>query len=116
MASLNVENGSLKRERDQLGEERNDLFALAERRQAEIDRVHEDWRSLSKQLEEANAARCGALVKAEEVESKELSLRYREKRMEEERQYLQGQVTALDTELRQRNEENIALRREQTAK
>ena len=55
-------------------------------------------------------------MKAEEVESKELSLKYREKRMEEEREYLGAQVAALTEETRKKNDENISLRREQTAR
>ena len=61
--SLSSENSSLKRERSQLTQERDDLFGLAERRQAEVDRLQKEWQTLSDQLIEANNAKCQALVK-----------------------------------------------------
>ncbi len=134
--SLSVENSSLKRDRDQLTVERNDLCALAERRQQEIERVRTEGQAISKQLEEvvtqfvidsvflfllyhsvqANVAKCEALVKAEDLSSREVSLQYREKRMADEKEFLEGQAKSLMSELNRRNEENIALKREQTAK
>ncbi len=114
--SLSLESAALRRERDQLSAERNDLIALAERRQEEVERLGRERQALSKQVEEANAAKCNALVKAEEVKSKEVSLRYREKRLEEEREFLTTQHSALTEELRKKSEEALALRREQSAK
>ena len=64
--SLSVENASLKREREQLCNERNDLFGLAERRQAELERGQQEWKRLSQQLVEANNAKCEALIKVRE--------------------------------------------------
>ncbi len=49
-SSLDVENGSLKRERDQLSGERNDLFALAERRQQELEQAREEWKGIATRL------------------------------------------------------------------
>ena len=115
-SSLEVENLSLKRDRDQLSAERNDLFELAERRQLEVERLHGEWQTLSKQLAEANEDKCRALVAAEDVKSAEVSLQYREKRMEEEREYLNGQVRALTEELARKNEEVMAARREAITK
>ena len=57
-----------------------------------------------------------ALVAAEDVKSAEVSLQYREKRMEEEREYLNGQVRALTEELSRKNEEVMAARREAITK
>jgi nucleoprotein TPR len=114
--SLEVENGSLKRERDQLSAERNDLFELAERRQQEVERLHAEWQTLSKQLGEANEEKCRALVASEDVKSKEVSLQYRERRMEEEREYLNSQVRTLTEELTRKNEESMGVRREAITK
>ena len=94
----------------QLSAERNDLFELAERRQLEVERLHGEWQTLSRQLAEANEEKCRALVAAEDVKSAEVSLQYRERRMEEEREYLNGQVRALTEELARKNEEVMAAR------
>ncbi len=67
-------------------------------------------------LEEANASKCEALVKAEELQSREVSLEYREKRMKEEREFMELQVASLNEEISRKTEESIALRREQTSK
>ncbi len=49
---LGVEAGALRRERDQLATERNDLFALAERRLTDIETARADAARVAKQLEE----------------------------------------------------------------
>ncbi len=55
-------------------------------------------------------------MKAEELTTREVSLDYREKRMAEEKQFLETQVNALTEEVRNRNDEIINLRREQTSR
>ena len=85
--------------------ERDDLAGLSERRQADIERLHGDLKNLTDQLGQANNARCEAQVKVEEIESKEVNLAYREKRLEEEREFLKSQITMLQTEVEKRSEE-----------
>ncbi|XP_040583624.1 nucleoprotein TPR [Lepeophtheirus salmonis] len=111
--NLNIDIGSLRRERDGASSERSDLADLAERRQKEIDRLNAEWKSLSEQLIAANNAKCEALVRAEEVESKEVSLKYKEERMEEERTYLNKTITDLKLEIEASHEEFITFKREQ---
>jgi hypothetical protein len=56
------------------------------------------------------------VVKFEDLNSREVSLDYREKRMADEKAFLQEQSKGLMEELRKKNNEIIQLRREQTAK
>ena len=111
--SVTVENQSLKRERDQLKAERDDLFELAERRQTEISNLNKDWQNMSAELREANNAKFEAILKAEDVASKEVTLQYKEKRMEEEREYLNNQISTLTDELHIKNDEIINAKRDQ---
>ena len=94
--------------------ERHDLLEMAERRQAEIDRLQAEWKTMSDQLIEANRAKCEAQVGAEDVVSREAALAFKEKRMTEEREYLTAQIGALQTELTRKNEEVLRVRTEQT--
>ena len=43
----------------------------------------------------SQSAKCEALVRVEEVETRERSLEHRERRLEEERSLMQGQVSLL---------------------
>lgn len=111
---LSEENGSLKRERDQLQGERNDVIGMAERRLTEIERLQKEVQSLSNQLLEANNAKCEAIVKVEEIASKEIVLEYKEKRIQEEREYMNAQIQTLSSQLSQTNDEIIRVRSEQS--
>ena len=92
--------------------ERDDIASLAERRQAEVDRLAGEIRNLTEQVSRAQAAKTEALVRMEEVESKEVQLEHKEKRLAEEAEFHVKQVSRLETELEKAREEFITAKRE----
>ncbi|XP_045784388.1 nucleoprotein TPR-like [Maniola jurtina] len=92
---------SLKSARDAAVYERNDLTRILERRDTEIERLTANQISLSRQLRAAIDSKCEAEMLAlnDEIQSKELSLQYREKRLDQERVLLNSQITALTEEV-----------------
>ncbi|XP_060802413.1 nucleoprotein TPR isoform X3 [Amyelois transitella] len=90
---------SLKSSRDAAVDERNDLTRILQRRDAEIERLTTNEASISQQLRAAIDAKCEALAMNDEIQSKELSLQYREKRIEQERILLNSQISGLTEEV-----------------
>ena len=85
--------------------ERDDMSGLAERRQGEVERLAGEIKTLTEQVASAQGARSEALVKMEEVESREVQLEHKEKRLVEEREFMSGQVKMLQEELERRGGE-----------
>ena len=56
---------------------------------------------------------CDALIRAEDVASKEVSLAYREKRLEEDRELLQQHISTLTEDLHAATEKATTAKREQ---
>jgi len=92
--------------------ERDDMAGLAERRQGEVERLAGQIKSLTEQVVSAQDARSEALVRMEEVESREVQLGHKEKRLVEEKEFMSGQVKMLQEELERRGEEVLCARRE----
>ena len=66
----------LKRERDALQLDKDDLTSLLSRRNDDLDRLTMDLRTLTDQLVLSNKEKCEALIKTEELNSKQLALEY----------------------------------------
>ncbi|XP_022906241.2 nucleoprotein TPR [Onthophagus taurus] len=97
-------------------DDRDELQKMIDRRVNEINRLQTDFNMLTKQLEAAIAAKCEAVNRAEEVESLKLTLDYKEKRIEQEKTLLNGQMDVLTEELREKTEELLSLRRDNTSR
>lgn len=107
---------SLKSARDAAVDERNDLTRIIERRDAEIERLTANDRALSQQLREAIDSKLAALALNQEIESKELALQYREKRLDQERVSLNSQITALTEEVNRLTSELQTVRLNNTSR
>ncbi|XP_038223270.1 nucleoprotein TPR-like [Zerene cesonia] len=90
---------SLKSARDAAIDERNDLTRILERRDTEIERLTANEASISQQLRAAIDSKCEALALNDDIQSKELSLQYREKRLDQERVLLNSQINILNEEV-----------------
>ncbi|CAK1556263.1 unnamed protein product [Leptosia nina] len=90
---------SIKSARDAAVDERNDLTRILQRRDTEIERLTANEVSLSQQLKAAIDSKCEALALNDEIQSKELSLQYREKRLDQERVLLNSQIKILNEEV-----------------
>ncbi|XP_050664240.1 nucleoprotein TPR-like [Leptidea sinapis] len=93
------ENISLKSARDAAVAEKNDLARIVERYNMEIERLTANEVSLSKQLRAAIDAKCEAWALNDEIKSKENSLQYREKQIEQERASLNSRINSLTDEV-----------------
>lgn len=61
-------------------DERDSLQRMVERRDGELERLHDEMELLKNQLEAAISAKCQALAQADEVASMKLTIEYKEKR------------------------------------
>ncbi|XP_039755492.1 nucleoprotein TPR isoform X2 [Pararge aegeria] len=107
---------SLKSSRDAAVDERNDLTRILQRRDTEIERLTANEISLSQQLRAAIDSKCEALALNDEIQSKELSLQYREKRLDQERVLLNSQITALSEEVNRLTSELQTVRINKTSR
>lgn len=112
IAKLEAENIECKRQRDNLINERDALQSNLESRTAEIERLKGDVRELEKQLKAAINAKYDAIAKYDEIQSKEASLEYKERRMEQDKNILQSQLASLTETYQSNLEELMAIRRE----
>uniref|UniRef100_A0A8C8HYA9 Nucleoprotein TPR n=1 Tax=Oncorhynchus tshawytscha TaxID=74940 RepID=A0A8C8HYA9_ONCTS len=72
----------------------------------------EDLQRLNDKVAEVNASKMGLQLKFDELESSEVNIKYREKRMEQEKELLRGQTAWLNAELKAKSEELLALSRQ----
>ena len=112
MSEVNSERDDLKRQVFTSKAERDDIASLAERRQAEVERLAGDLRNMTEQLNKAQAAKTEALVRMEEIESREVQLDHKEKRITEDKEFHARQIKMLETELEKQREEYMASKRE----
>lgn len=106
----------MKSARDAAVDERNDLTRILERRDTEIERLTANETSLSQQLRAAIDMKCEALAQNDEIQSKELALQYREKRLEQERTLLNSQIAGLTEEVNRLTSELQTVRLNNTSR
>uniref|UniRef100_A0A182VRS0 Nucleoprotein TPR n=1 Tax=Anopheles minimus TaxID=112268 RepID=A0A182VRS0_9DIPT len=108
-----TENDRFRKERNQALAERDTMDSALKRKELEVDRLHYDVLELEKKIKSANAAKCEALTKLEEIVSKEHSLDFKEKRMDQELSMRDNQIARLTQDLDQTLRELQAIRRDQ---
>uniref|UniRef100_A0A4W4FQ85 Nucleoprotein TPR n=1 Tax=Electrophorus electricus TaxID=8005 RepID=A0A4W4FQ85_ELEEL len=106
------EKNQLSKAKDELEAEKRELVRTLERRSQEVENQSEDLKQLNDRLAEVNAARMQLQLKLEESEASEVSIKYKERRMDQERELLQGQVTWLSDELKTKREDLLTLSRQ----
>ncbi|XP_072536890.1 translocated promoter region b, nuclear basket protein isoform X2 [Salminus brasiliensis] len=111
-SKLESEKNQLSKAKDELEAEKRELVRTLERRSQEVESQSEDLKRLNDRLVEANAAKMQLQLKLDDLEASEVSIKYKEKRMEQEKGLLQGQVTWLNDELKAKSEELLALSRQ----
>ncbi|XP_054835296.1 nucleoprotein TPR isoform X2 [Eublepharis macularius] len=104
--------GQLTRAKEELEAEKRDLVRTSERRAQELERLNEDVKRLNEKLTEINTAKIELQLKLDELETSAFSVKYREQRWEQEKELLQNQNTWLNTELKAKTDELLALARE----
>ncbi|NWW93151.1 TPR protein, partial [Rhynochetos jubatus] len=102
----------LSREKEELEAEKRDLVRTSERRSQEVDHLNEDVKRLNEKLTEANTEKVKLQLKLDELQTSDVSMKYREKRLEQEKELLQNQNTWLNAELKAKTDELLHTARE----
>uniref|UniRef100_A0A672JFG0 Nucleoprotein TPR n=1 Tax=Salarias fasciatus TaxID=181472 RepID=A0A672JFG0_SALFA len=74
--------------------------------------LSDDVRKLSDKLMEVSTSKMALQVKLNELEAAEVNIKYKEKRLGQERELLQGQISWLNGELKSKSEELLSLSRQ----
>ncbi|XP_075038773.1 nucleoprotein TPR isoform X2 [Mixophyes fleayi] len=102
----------LTRAKESIEAEKRDLVRTNERRAQELEHLNDDIKRLYDKLKEANAGKIELQLKLDELQSSEVSIKYREKRLEQEKELLQTQNNWLNAELRAKTDELLSVQRE----
>uniref|UniRef100_A0A3P8XCR0 Nucleoprotein TPR n=1 Tax=Esox lucius TaxID=8010 RepID=A0A3P8XCR0_ESOLU len=102
----------LSKAKDELEAEKRELVRTLEKRSQEVEYLSEDVQRLNDKVAEVSASKMELQLKLDELESSEVNIKYREKRMEQEKELLQGQTTWLNAELKAKSDELLALSRQ----
>ncbi|XP_052403719.1 nucleoprotein TPR [Carassius gibelio] len=92
--------------------ENRELSRMLEKRSQEVENLSEDLKRLNDKLVETNTIKMELQLKLDELQSSEVSIQYREKRMEQEKELLQNQNTWLNSELKSKTDELYTLSRD----
>uniref|UniRef100_A0A8C2IUB4 Nucleoprotein TPR n=1 Tax=Cyprinus carpio TaxID=7962 RepID=A0A8C2IUB4_CYPCA len=109
---LESHQNELSKAKDELEAEKRELVRTLERRSQEMEQQSEDLKRLNDRLVEVSSEKMQFQLKLDESEATEVSIKYKEKRMEQEKDLLQNQVTWLNTELKAKSEELLSLSRQ----
>ncbi|XP_055705206.1 nucleoprotein TPR isoform X3 [Phlebotomus papatasi] len=114
VAKYETEVYDCRREKNAAVDERDSLLKMVERRNGEVERQKSDISALENQLQAAIAAKCEVLAKMDDIESKEASLNFKEKRMDQEKEMLNNQIVTLREDLNRNIAEMQTIRRDNT--
>ncbi|XP_040895919.1 translocated promoter region b, nuclear basket protein isoform X2 [Toxotes jaculatrix] len=109
---LSSEQTLLFKAKEELEAEKRDLVRTLERRSLEVEHLNDDLRQLNDKLVEVNTSKMALQMKLDELEAAEVNLKYKEKRMEQEKELLHGQTSWLNEELKAKSEELLSLSRQ----
>ena len=109
---LNTDFLELKRNETKITREVENLREISDKRKIEIEALHIDMKRLIKELAESNAAKCEALVRSEDLVAKEINIKHREARLEQDRDLFEERLNALSEDLRQAHDSSSLARRE----
>lgn len=103
-----------RKERNNAFDERDQLLKTVDGQNLKLDRLQSDVQTLEEQLKAAIQAKNKAIVDYQEIQSKELSLDYKEKWMEKERTMLNSKIASLTDILNKNMAELQSIRQENT--
>ncbi|XP_039984449.1 translocated promoter region b, nuclear basket protein [Xiphias gladius] len=109
---LSSEQTLLSKAKEELEAEKRDLVRTLDRRSLEVEHLNDDLRQLNDKLVEVNTSKMALQMKLDELEAAEVNIKYKEKRMEQEKELLHGQTSWLNEELKAKSEELLSLSRQ----
>ncbi|XP_069009311.1 translocated promoter region b, nuclear basket protein isoform X2 [Embiotoca jacksoni] len=102
----------LSKAKEELEAEKRELVRTLERRSLEVEHLNDDLRQINNKLVEVNTSKMALQMKLDDLESAEVNIKYKEKRMEQEKELLHGQTSWLNEELKAKSEELLSLSRQ----
>ncbi|KAL6108232.1 tpr [Pungitius sinensis] len=111
-ARLSSEQTLLAKAKEELEAEKRELVRTLEKRSLEVEHLNDDFRQLNDKLVEVNTSKMALQMKLDELESAEVNIKYKEKRMNQEKELLNGQTSWLKEELKAKSEELLSLSRQ----
>eukprot|EP00794_Sanderia_malayensis_P010976 gene10976-12139_t len=87
------------------------LVELLEKKGKEVDRLNEEWKSMSKKLSDTTNAKYEAQSKLDEIKSSEFTKEFKLKRLEQEKDLLTSQNAHLSAELNAKADELIEIKK-----
>ncbi|CAL1594449.1 unnamed protein product [Knipowitschia caucasica] len=109
---LSSEQVVLSKAKEELEAEKRELIRTLERRSLEVEHLNEDLRQLNEKLVQAGTSKITLQMKLDELETAQVNIRYKEQRMDQEKELLQGQVSWLKDELQGKSQELLSLSRQ----
>ncbi|XP_068445751.1 translocated promoter region b, nuclear basket protein [Clinocottus analis] len=109
---LSSEQSLLAKAKEELEVEKRELVRTLERRSLEVEHLNDDFRQLNDKMVEVNTSKMALQMKLDELESAEVNIKYKEKRMKQEKDLLNDQTSWLNEELKAKSEELLSLSRE----
>ncbi|XP_060890166.1 translocated promoter region b, nuclear basket protein isoform X4 [Labrus mixtus] len=109
---LSSEQTVLSKAKEDLEAEKRELLRTLERRSLEVEHLNDDFRQLNDKMVEVNASKMALQMKLDELEAAEVNIKYKEKRMEQEKELLHGQTSWLNEELKAKSEELLSQSRQ----
>ncbi|XP_077462726.1 translocated promoter region b, nuclear basket protein isoform X2 [Stigmatopora argus] len=106
------EQTTLSKAKEELETQKLDLVRTLERRSLELQNLNDDLRQMSDKLVEVGASKMSRQLRLDELEAAEVNIKYKEKRMEQEKELLQGQTSWLNAELKAKSDELLSLSRQ----
>uniref|UniRef100_A0A3P9CSH3 Nucleoprotein TPR n=1 Tax=Maylandia zebra TaxID=106582 RepID=A0A3P9CSH3_9CICH len=108
---LSSEQTVLSKAKDELEAEKRELVRTLERRSLEVENLN-DLRQLNDKLVEVNSSKMTLQMKLDDLEAAEVNIKYKEKRMEQEKELLNSQTAWLNEELKAKSEDLLSLSRQ----
>uniref|UniRef100_A0A3P8PCY7 Nucleoprotein TPR n=1 Tax=Astatotilapia calliptera TaxID=8154 RepID=A0A3P8PCY7_ASTCA len=102
----------LSKAKDELEAEKRELVRTLERRSLEVENLNDDLRQLNDKLVEVNSSKMTLQMKLDDLEAAEVNIKYKEKRMEQEKELLNSQTAWLNEELKAKSEDLLSLSRQ----
>ncbi|XP_048761418.2 nucleoprotein TPR-like isoform X2 [Ostrea edulis] len=99
-----------------LESEKRDLTVLLEKRSREIERLNEEWNSLSDKLSQANREKYEAQAQVSDFQSQIVTSQCTQKKLTEEKEALQRQIDLLNKDLSNKSQQLFNVRKEQSAR
>ncbi|CAG11616.1 unnamed protein product, partial [Tetraodon nigroviridis] len=102
----------LAKAKEELEAEKRELVRTLERRSSEVEHLNDDLKHLNDKLVEVSTSKLALQVKVDELESVQVNVKYKEKRMAQEKELLHGQTSWLNEELKAKSEELLSISRQ----